>query len=193
MKQGKSLSKTLLFCLVLIFGCFSQADASDGNSLLVGLNPEYKPLVYKDDGQLTGIEPATAKELGKLLKKQIVFKEYAWAELIPALESGAIDVIMSGMSITAERSQRIAFTQPYLEIGQMAIIRKADIGRLSQPRAMFKAGVRIGVEPGTTGEQFVQTAVAEAEVLTYASPQQGFLALQAGEIDFFVHDAPTRS
>ncbi len=40
MEQGKLLSKTLLFCLVLIFGCFSQADASDGNSLLLGLNPE---------------------------------------------------------------------------------------------------------------------------------------------------------
>ncbi|MBL4781970.1 MAG: transporter substrate-binding domain-containing protein [Porticoccaceae bacterium] len=191
MKYGKSLIKILPFCLVLVLGCFSLAHASDSNKLLVGLNPEYKPLVYKEDGKLTGIEPATATALGKLLNKKIVFKEYAWAELIPALESGAVDVIMSGMSITAERSQRIAFTQPYLEIGQMAIIRKDDIGRLSQPRAMFKAGVRIGVEPGTTGEQYVEGAVRGAEILSYKTPQQAFRALQAGEIDFFVHDAPT--
>ncbi len=175
----------------LFFFNASVANAGDAKALLVGLNAEYRPLVYKEDGKLTGIEPATAKELGKLLNKTITFKEYPWAELIPALENGAIDVIMSGMSVTAERSQRINFTKPYLDIGQMAIIRKSDIGRLSQSRAMFKQGMRIGVESGTTGESYVKEYAGEAELKPYQNPEQGFEALQNKEIDFFVHDAPT--
>ncbi|MEZ0152337.1 MAG: substrate-binding periplasmic protein [Candidatus Reddybacter sp.] len=191
MKYIKSWFRSPLICLTALLCCLPVAHSGDSNTLVVGLNPEYRPLVYKEGRKLTGIEPATAKELGKLLKKKIEFKEYPWAELIPALENGDIDVIMSGMSVTAERSKRINFTQPYLEIGQMAIIRKADIGRLSQPRAMYKAGMRVGVELGTTGEQYVKEYAGEAEIKPYHNPAQAFAALDANEIDFFVHDAPT--
>lgn len=191
MKHIKSWFRSLFICLTALLCCLPVAHSGDSNTLVVGLNPEYRPLVYKEGRKLTGIEPATAKELGKLLKKKIEFKEYPWAELIPALEKGDIDVIMSGMSVTAERSKRISFTQPYLEIGQMAIIRKADIGRLSQPRAMYKAGIRVGVEPGTTGEQYVKEYVPEVEIKPYKNPEAGFTALKNKDIDFFIHDAPT--
>lgn len=188
-------SKVCFGILTVVSGLFLLstlvAHAGDANILRVGLNAEYRPLVYKEDGKLTGIEPATAKELGKLLNRKVTFKEYPWAELIPALESGAIDVIMSGMSVTEERSQRVNFTQPYLDIGQMAIIRKSDIARLSQSRAMFKQGMRIGVEPGTTGETYVKEYAGEADIKLYQNPEQGFKALQNKEVDFFVHDAPT--
>ena len=191
MKNKKSWFTIIPVCLALMLGGLSVVYAGDSNTLIVGLNAEYKPLVYKEKGKLTGIEPATAKALGKLLKKKIVLKEYPWSELIPALESGDIDVIMSGMSVTSERAQRITFTQPYLDIGQMAIIRKSDIGRLSQPRSMFKAGMRVGVEPGTTGEQYVKEYAGEAEIKPYQNPAQAFAALDDNKIDFFVHDAPT--
>lgn len=188
-------SKVWFGIMTVVTGLFifnaSVANAGDAKTLLVGLSAEYRPLAYKEDGKLTGIEPATAKELGKLLNKTITFKEYPWAELIPALESGAIDVIMSGMSVTKERSHRVSFTQSYLDIGQMAIIRKSDIARLSQSRAMFKQGMRIGVEPETTGESYVKEYAGEAELKPYQNPAQGFKALQNQEIDFFVHDAPT--
>ena len=190
-KYIRSRFSSLFICLTALFCCLPLAHSGDSNTLVVGLNPEYRPLVYKEGRKLTGIEPATAKELGKLLKKTIEFKEYPWVDLIPALENGDIDVIMSGMSITAERSKRINFTQAYLEIGQMAIIRKSDIGRLSQPRSMFKAGMRIGIEPGTTGEQYIREYATEAEVKPYLNPGEGLAALHDNEIDYFVHDAPT--
>ncbi len=191
MKHRKLWLKILPVCLALVLGGLPEVYASDANALIVGLNPEYKPLVYKQKGKLTGIEPAMAQEVGKLLKQKIVFKEYTWSELIPALENGDIDVIMSGMSVTAERAQRIRFTQPYLEIGQMAIIRKSGIGRLSQPRSIFNAGMRIGVEPGTTGEQYVKEYMVAAEMKPYQTPGEGLAALTDNEIDYFVHDAPT--
>lgn len=191
MKYITSWFGSLFICLTALFCYLPLAHSADSKTLVVGLNPEYRPLVYKEGRKLTGIEPATAKELGKLLKKKIKFKEYPWVELIPALENGDIDVIMSGMSITAERSKHISFTQPYLEIGQMAIIQKSDIGRLSQPRSMFKAGMRIGIEPGTTGEQYIKEYAAGAKVKPYQNPGEGLAALNNNEIDYFVHDAPT--
>lgn len=191
MKHRKLCLKILPVYLALVLGGLPEVYASDTNALIVGLNPEYKPLVYKQEGKLTGIEPAMAQEVGKLLKQKVVFKEYVWSELIPALENGDIDVIMSGMSVTPERAQRIRFTQPHLEIGQMAIIRTSAIGRLSQPRSIFQAGMRIGVELGTTGEQYVKDYTLEAEIKPYQNPDEGLAALNDNEIDYFVHDAPT--
>ena len=166
------------------------ATTSLADPLVVGLNPEYRPLVFKNDGQLDGIEPMMAMAVGKMIGREVEFKELEWAQLIPALERGDIDVIMSGMSVTEARQQQVDFTRSYMDIGQMAIIRMKDIGSLSLPGAMARPGIKIGVEPGTTGETYAKENTA-AIVKYYDNPQLAFAALRKGEINFYIHDAPT--
>ena len=60
------------------------------------MTPNYPPVVFKDQGTLTGLEPDFARGLGEELGWRIVFVELAWDTLIPALDAGQIDVIMSG-------------------------------------------------------------------------------------------------
>ena len=177
--------KLLVLALGLVFSLTSLAEP-----LVVGVNPEYRPMVFKENGELNGIEPMMALEVGKLLGRTIEFKEMQWAQLIPALESGEIDVIMSGMSVTELRKQQVDFTRPYLEIGQMAIIRMQDIGSLSLPGAMARPGMKIGVEPATTGEAYAR-GFNEATIKLYDNPELAFAALRRGDINFYVHDAPT--
>lgn len=166
------------------------ATNSFADPLVVGLNPEYRPLVFKNDGQLDGIEPMMAVAAGKMMGRDVEFKELEWAQLIPALERGEIDVIMSGMSVTEARQQQVDFTNSYMDIGQMAIIRMKDIGSLSLPGAMTRPGITVGVEPGTTGETYAKENTA-AIVKYYDNPQRAFAALRKGEINFYIHDAPT--
>jgi ABC-type amino acid transport substrate-binding protein len=112
-------------------------------------------------------------------------------KLIPALQSGQIDVIMTGMSITPERAEQVIFTDPYMEIGQMAIMSTDKVGQFSKPWSVYQEGVRIGVEPGTTGAEFVASKVTEAQVSFYADPAAAFVGLRNDEIDLYIHDAPT--
>lgn len=180
------LTSSLLSLLVgLLIAISSYADP-----LVVGLNPEYRPLAFKNEGKLDGIEPMMAMAVGKMMGREVEFKELDWAQLIPALESGDIDVIMSGMSVTEARKQLVDFTSSYMNIGQMAIIRMKDIGSLSLPGAMARPGITIGVEPGTTGESYAKEHTA-AIVKYYENPQLAFAALRKGEINFYIHDAPT--
>lgn len=185
-------SHLIRFCrpvvILLVTLLFSIAGVAE--SLVVGLNPEYRPLAFKQDGKLDGIEPMMAVAVGKMLGRKVEFKEMEWTKLIPALESGDIDVIMSGMSITEARKQQVDFTRSYLEIGQMAIIRMKDIGSLSLPGAMTREGMIIGVEPGTTGEAYARENTS-ALIKYYDNPELAFAALRAGEINFYIHDAPT--
>ena len=114
--------------------------------LKVGLSPDYPPLQYKQDGRIVGVEPDNARAVAKILGRELALFEYPFDELIPALEQGRIDVIMSGFSVTAERSQRVTFAEPYLQVGQMAILHKNRIGSFAQPWAIYREGVRVGVD-----------------------------------------------
>lgn len=189
----------LAIAAICLTGCAAPAEdegsASDSAAsksvLRVGLTANYPPLVAKMDGKLVGIEIDLAREVAKDLDKQIEFVETPWEQLIPALMAGEIDIIMSGMSITAAREQKISFTEPYLHIGQMAITRVDEIQELGSLSALLNAPITVGFEPATTGESFVKTNMRNARPQSVASIDAAVAALRNREIDAFIHDAPT--
>jgi ABC-type amino acid transport substrate-binding protein len=160
-------------------------------ALRVGIAPNYPPLAFTQQGHLTGLEVDFARGLEAELGRPVALVELAWDALIPALESGTIDVIMSGMSITAERAQRVWFVSHYLRVGQMAMFRKADGLLLSSPTLLTMTERRVGFVDGTTGAAYVHGHLPKAQYVPLGSTDAGLQALRAGEIDVFVHDAVT--
>jgi ABC-type amino acid transport substrate-binding protein len=159
--------------------------------LRVGVTPNYPPVVFKEQGNIMGLEADLARGVGEALGRPIAFVELGWEALIPALEGGQIDVIMSGMSVTEARQRRVRFVQPYLQIGQMALIRKSDRVRLGSPSLLLRTRQRVGFEAGSTGETFVKTHIPQAQHVALASVDAGLQALRTGAIDVFIHDAVT--
>jgi polar amino acid transport system substrate-binding protein len=94
------------------------------------------------------------------------------------------------MSITTERQQLVSFTDPYLRVGQMALIRHADEKRFKTFDIGSLSLIRVGVVRATTGEQYARTNLPAAKVTTFESVDEGVSALRKGEIDTFIHDAP---
>jgi ABC-type amino acid transport substrate-binding protein len=201
----------LLFCmaLVLIVGCYPFVGLNPGSSpppeevvpepsgtllkseFRIGIAPYYPPLAYKFRGQLVGMEVDFAKQLGKELDKQITFVETPWSELIPALVEEKIDIIMSGMSITEERAKLVSFTEPYMQIGQMALVRARDQASFSNPESFFDTTSRVGFVSATTGEQVAKAIFSKAKLVPQPTVEDGVAALRQGVIDIFIHDAPT--
>src|SRR5262249_52015304 len=101
--------------------------AAPPSQIRVGGTPNYPPLIFKEDGQLRGLEADFARQIGEDTGAKIVFVELPWEEEIPALEKNKVDVVMSGLSVTEDRAARVAFVTPYAEVGQMALIRNADL------------------------------------------------------------------
>jgi len=160
-------------------------------TLRVGTSADYRPLIFKEDGKVVGIEADFAELLSKDLGVELNLVEVPWTDLVPALRESRIDVIMSGMSITDKRSELVSFTDPYAQIGQMALIRRQDVERLRDPAAMQAEGVRVGVHEKTTGEKFARSKLKRAKILAYPSIEDAIQALRKGKLDFVVHDAPT--
>jgi ABC-type amino acid transport substrate-binding protein len=161
------------------------------SALRAGISTEYPPLAFKQKGRVAGIEADFAHRLPKELGTEVTIVEVPWNDLIPALLDHRIDVIMAGMSITRERRKRVAFTDPYMQVGQMAVIRKNDISRLHDPAAMDAKTSRVGYQKNTTGELFARENLKNAQLTGFESIDAGIAALRAEKIDFFVHDAPT--
>ncbi len=175
----------LASCLAFTFNAFAK------EPLRVGLSPDYPPLAYKDQGQLTGIDVAAAEVLGQQLGRKTEFVEKSFDKLIPALQAGEIDIIMSGMTITPERSEKVSFSKPYLSAGQMAIIRFADAGRFGFKGVMFRPGARVAVQKHTTSEDFATESLKNASVTRCDSIDEAFALLKSGKVDFLLHDAAT--
>ena len=130
---------------IAALACASQVRATDAapgtaaqDELRVGIAGNYPPLAFKQDGELAGIEVEFARQLGTELGLTIRLVELPFPDLIPALLANRIDVIMSGMSITPEREKLVSFTDSYLRVGQMRLMRRADADRLNSHAAMNK-------------------------------------------------------
>jgi ABC-type amino acid transport substrate-binding protein len=193
----------LLFCLALV-GCYVNpitppppvlAPEPSGTLLnrefRIGIAPHYPPLAYKFRGELVGVEVDFAQQLGKELDKHITFVETPWPELIPALVEGKIDIIMSGMSVTEERAKLVSFTEPYMHIGQMALVRARDQAAFANLQRFFDTTSRVGFVSHTTGEQVAKVIFSQAKLAPQPTVEDGVAALRQGVIDVFIHDAPT--
>ena len=100
----------------------------------------YPPLSFREDGELVGIEVDLAREVVRETGLTVTIKQVPWAELIPALQSGKIDVIMSGMSVTDARAQQVTFVEPYLRTGQMVLDSRTGRAAARTARAAARSG-----------------------------------------------------
>ena len=161
------------------------------NALRVGVTSTYPPIIFRQGGQIAGVEADLARLLGARLARPVFFTEVAWEQQIDALMAGRTDIIMSGMSVTEARRFRIAFTEPYLEGGLMAAIRRDDARQYGSREALLQTSAIVGVIEGTTGDVFVQQNLRNARRVTLSLASDGALALRRRTIDVFVHDGPS--
>ena len=180
------LHRLLLLMLFTFGAALAAADA-----LKVGISPDYQPLAFQQDGRVVGIEADNVRAVSEIINRPMNFVPMPFDKLIPALMAGQIDLIMSGLSVTDERAQQVSFTEAYMAMGQMAIMHKDKVARFAQPWSVYREGVRIGVEPGTTGASFAETELKDAEIAYYADAAAAFEGLRKDQIDLYIHDAPT--
>ena len=165
--------------------------ASGYKKLRIGLATNYPPLAFEQEGKVRGIEVDFARQLRADTHIDTEIVTLPWEDLIPALQSDRIDVIMSGMSMTKSRARQVTFIRPYMRVGQMCLIRAEDISRLASAGELFRRRWKIGFINGTTGEYFARKELRRSSLTGFDSIPDGVAALHDQRIDYFIHDAPT--
>lgn len=165
-----------------------------GNTLKVGTSATREPFAFVDENrQVTGHDGELARRIAAALGRPIQFSDMKFSALIPALQSGKIDVIITGMTATEERAKSVNFTQPYFKNSQVLIVK--NVSKISQSEAYAEtsektfeelddiAGKRVGVYAGTIHDEFVQENYPSARIYRFNAPADIVLALRSGKID----------
>jgi ABC-type amino acid transport substrate-binding protein len=159
--------------------------------LRVGVSGNNAPLIFEAGrGDFGGVEAAFARMLGEETGRQVRFVSMRFDRLIPALQRGEIDIIMSGMTVTAQRRSLVDFTSPYMASGQGILVRNAKAGLFQDPQLLFISPFRIGVERGAVGETLASRLHPASTVVPFATPDRAAGALLADRVDLVLHDAP---
>jgi polar amino acid transport system substrate-binding protein len=137
-----------------------------------------------------GFDIDIAREMAKSLGVRFVPVHTQWTSIIPALNLGRFDIIISGMSVTMERQQRVDFTDPYMTIGQTVLLGSGHAGSVASFRDLDDPGYRVASKPGTTGEAAVSTLIPNATYVPFDTETEGATAVVNGEADAFVYDLP---
>jgi len=201
MKKTKTIAAalmTLVLAAALFAGCSSNQQATSTTNSLdaikkagvlrIGLSDDFPPFEYRDDqNNLVGFDVDLANKIAQKLGVKTQFVPTTFDGIILALNSNKFDLIISGLSQTAEREKQISFAGPYLQSGQAVIVR-ADSGINSV--ADLKGKV-VASQLGSTGEQAAKTIQGTASLKTYDKVTDELQDLLiAGRIDAVVTDKP---
>ena len=158
--------------------------------LKIGVAAEpYPPFTSPDAaGTWVGWEVDFMVAICKQAELDCVITPTAWDGIIPALTSGQIDVIMSSMSITAERAKTIDFSDKYYNTPAMVMV-AADSA--ITPDAAGLTGKIVGVQVSTTHEAYTQKyfAPVASEVKVYQTQDEANQDLAAGRLDAVMADS----
>ena len=159
--------------------------------LKVGTNPQYPPLMMKNQkGQVFGYEADMARILASGLKVKVKFVQLPFKDLIPALKTGMVDMVLNGLTMTADRNAKVIFVGPYLAGGQSILTRLEMTAQFQGLPSLNKAGVVVAAGKGTTGEMMVKQLLPKARLVLAENQQAALDMLLAKKVQVVVADYP---
>ena len=194
--RSRSALVTLACALLALSGCERRDTHASllerilsSGELRAGTTGDVPSLTMRDrDGQLIGLEIDLVRAMAANMNLKVRFVEIPFAELIPALERGEIDLAVAGMTITPERNARVAFAGPYFISGNTLLTRKRELAEIEDAAQLDDPKLSIATLEASTSARFVSTHMPKAKLVTKPDNEGTVKALLAGEVDAVISD-----
>ena len=154
---------------------------------------QLRPSDERKGGQTTqfgGFDVDLGREMARELGVAFAPVNTRWTSIIPSLRLGRCDIIISGMSVTAERSRLVDFSEPYMRIGQTVLLNRKLADSVKSYRDLNDPQYKVASKPGTTGEAAVKRLLAKADYRPFDTELTAAMAVADGTVDAFVYDRP---
>ena len=150
---------------------------------------EMEATTEKTPSGYTGFDIDLVQKFADDAKKTLEVKVTPFDGIFAAMDAGSCDAVVSSVSITDERKANMDFSDPYFDAEQSVMVTKANESKYKTLADL--AGKNIGVQSGTTGEEYVNSNKPDgATVTALPGAAELFAALEAGTIDAVVQDYP---
>jgi len=136
------------------------------NELIVGMTGKQPPLNAKDqEGQPIGLEPDLARRMAEAMGVKIRFELMDFFELFPALESGRLDLIISGLTMTPQRNLKMAFVGPYFLTGKSFLTKADHIAKCQELCDIDSPQTTLTFLKGSTSQSFTEKMIPKARTI----------------------------
>ena len=207
MKKIASLVLALLLCTGILSGLTAvsaEGSVLDDNTLTVAMECAYAPYNWTQPDSSNGAVPIKdsadyangydvmmAKKITEALGMELEIVRLDWDSLVPAVQSGTVDCVIAGQSITSERLESVDFTAPYFYASIVSLTR-ADSPYAQAQGLSELAGATATSQLGTIWYDGCLPQIPDATILT---PQESapamLMALETGRVNLVVTDIPT--
>lgn len=190
--------------VVLVWGYFAVALAGDATrmapvldrilakkELVVGTAADMPPLnMTLKDGSIVGMEVDLATMMANGINVKLTLKPMPFNDLLPALEAGQVDLILSGMTMTQLRNTRVAFAGPYFGSGKSVLIKQENASTLRSIATMNSPDVTLAALKGSTSQLFVERLMPKAKLVPTDDYDQAIAMVLDGKVQAMVADFP---
>ncbi len=162
---------------------------NDFQVLKVGMSGNQPPMnMTNREGGLMGFDVDLAKALAMAMNVKLEIKTIPFGELMKALEEDKIDMVLSNMSITPQRTEQVSFVGPYMMSGMSILTKSSELGNISSVAEINREGLKLLALSNSTHANFVKTIAPEATLIEFVSYDEGVAMLIEGKADAMVAD-----
>ena len=187
--------------LALAAGCGSTGSKSRSRGLTritetgvlrVGMSGEQPPLnMTARSGELIGLEVALVRVLAQSMGVRAELVQAPFGKLLDELDAGNVDIVMSGMTITPERSARVAMVGPYYTSGKALLTKSESLAAVQIPQDLNSSRLTFAALKGSTSEAFARRSLPSAKLVLTERLEDGIRMVMDDEVDGLVADRET--
>ena len=135
----------------------------DKGELVLGTSGNMPSMSWKrDDGKVVGFDIDLARFMANGMDVKLNIKTMPFDALLPALEKGDVDMVISNVTINPERNMSVAFVGPYMTSGKCIITKREGLAKAEEATDLNTSDTRLAALKGSTSAEFVKVLLPEA-------------------------------
>jgi len=163
-------------------------DILKAGTIKIGVFTDLEPYGFLDaSGKNVGYDVDIGLELAKRLGVKTEFIQVTGPTRVPSLVAGKVDVVIADFTRTLERSKLIAFTDPYIVVGNTYMV-LAKRTELKTAADLNKPSIKVAISRGGTSEQTVPASLPNATLVRFDNYNDILIAVRTGKADVVSED-----
>lgn len=139
-------------------------------------------------GEIIGMEIDLANAIATTMGVKLRVEVMNFNDLLPALEAGKVDMILSGMTITPRRNMKVAFVGPYFKSGKAILTKMPNLAQAQTPEDIHDARKSMVTLRGSTSEEYVKENLPKVKLVTVNSYDDAIDMVINGKVDALFAD-----
>jgi polar amino acid transport system substrate-binding protein len=141
-------------------------------------------------GEVIGLDVDLARGMAESMKVKLRLETMPFADLLPALRAGRVDMVLSGLTMTPERNKTVAFVGPYFISGKSFLAKAGTLDSAKGSSELNVPTVRLAALRASTSQTFVEQVLPKATLVLTANYDEAITMVLQDKVDAMIADFP---